>query len=259
MKLFYKLVIMIFIYNLSSISARSAEVPPSLVTDLSKKVISINVSFSGSKFHIFGAIKKYASQISPIDQPPFDIVIEVIGPPVEMNIFKKEKKYGFWINKKIQTLNSMPSFYSISGTKSLEDLLPIKTQRSYEIGISEHINLSDGKLKKEFIDHIISNGKAKKQYNLNNTPITLLENTLFSNEIDFPTNLYEGNYKVKIHLIRFEEVLATKQDIIYVKKIGVQNWINYLAYQEPKLYGIACIIIAISFGFGASLVFRKKV
>ena len=79
----------------------------------------------------------------------------------------------------------MPSFYSISGTKSLKDLLPIKTQRSNEIGISEHINLSDGKLKKEFIDHIISNGKAKKQYNLNNTPITLLENTLFSNEIDF--------------------------------------------------------------------------
>ena len=259
MKLFYKLVIMIFIYNLSSISARSAEVPPSLVTDLSKKVISINVSFSGSKFHIFGAIKKYASQISPIDQPPFDIVIEVIGPPVEMNIFKKEKKYGFWINKKIQTLNSMPSFYSISGTKSLEDLLPIKTQRSYEIGISEHINLSDGKLKKEFIDHIISIGRSKKQYNLNNTPITLLENTLFSNEIDFPTNLYEGNYKVKIHLIRFEEVLATKQDIIYVKKIGVQNWINYLAYQKPELYGMACIIIAITFGFGASLVFRKKV
>ena len=95
MKLFYKLVIMIFIYNLSSISARSAEVPPSLVTDLSKKVISINVSFSGSKFHIFGAIKKYASQILPIDQPPFDIIIEVIGPPVEMNIFKKEKKIWF--------------------------------------------------------------------------------------------------------------------------------------------------------------------
>ena len=93
MKLFYKLVIIIFIYNLSSISARSAEVPPSLVTDLSKKVISINVSFSGSKFHIFGAIKKYASQISPIDQPPFDIIIEVIGPPVEMNIFKNTLKF----------------------------------------------------------------------------------------------------------------------------------------------------------------------
>ena len=58
MKLFFKLVIMIFIYNLSSISARSAEVPPSLVTDLSKKVISINVNFSGSKFHILVQLKK---------------------------------------------------------------------------------------------------------------------------------------------------------------------------------------------------------
>ena len=71
MKLFYKLVIIISIYNLSSISARSAEVPPSLVTDLSKKVISINVSFSGSKFHIFGAIKKYASQIKNFHVLPY--------------------------------------------------------------------------------------------------------------------------------------------------------------------------------------------
>ena len=136
MKLIVKLIIILLFCNLSFISSYATEVSPSLVTDLSKKVISINVSFSGSKFHIFGAIKKYASQISPIDQPPFDIIIEVIGPPVEMNIFKKEKKYGFWINKKIQTLNSMPSFYSISGTKSLKDLLPIKTQKSNEIGIS---------------------------------------------------------------------------------------------------------------------------
>ena len=259
MKQFFKLLLMIFIYKLSLISAKSTEVPPSLVTDLSKKIISINVNFSGSKFHIFGAIKKYASQVSPIDQPPFDIVIEVIGPPVAMNMFKKEKKYGFWVNKKIQTFESIPSFYSISGTKPLEDLLPITAQRVNEIGIFEHFNSKDGKLKKELIEEILSIGRFKQQYYESNTPITLLENTLFSNEIDFPTNLYEGNYKVKIHLIRFEEVLATKQDIIYVKKIGVQNWINYLAYQEPKLYGIACIIIAVSFGFGASVVFRKKV
>ena len=259
MRQFFKLLLMIFIYNLSLISAKSTEVAPSLVTDLSKKIISINVNFSGSKFHIFGAIKKYASQVYPIDQPPFDIVIEVIGPPIAMNMFKKENKYGVWINKKIQTFKSIPSFYSISGTKPLEDLLPITAQEVNEIGIFEHFNSQDGKLKKELIEQILSIGRFKQQYYQSNTPITLLENTLFSNEIDFPTNLYEGNYKVKIHLIRFEEVLATKQDIIYVKKIGVQNWINYLAYQEPKLYGIACIIIAISFGFGASLVFRKKV
>ena len=58
MKLLYKLIIILLLYNLSIISSYATEVPPSLVTDLSKKVISINVNFSGSKFHIFGAIKK---------------------------------------------------------------------------------------------------------------------------------------------------------------------------------------------------------
>ena len=260
MKLFFKLFVIILFYIMSSLSAISTEVPPSLVTDLSKKVISINVNFSGSKFHIFGAIKKYASQISSIDQPPFDIIIEIIGPPIGMNLFKKEKKYGFWVNEKVYSFDKIPSFYSISGTKPLENLLPFRTQKENRIGLIEQINNIENKiLNREVVEEILLIKQLRKQYNENNTPINLLENTLFSNEIDFPTNLIEGNYKVKIHLIRFEEVLATKEDIIFVKKIGLQNWINYLAYQKPEFYGVASIFIAISFGFGASFIFRKKI
>jgi len=259
MKLIVKLIIILLFYNLSFISSYATEVSPSLVTDLSKKVISINVNFSGSKFHIFGAIKKNNPKVSSIDQPPFDILIEVIGPPITMNLFQKEKKFGFWINKKIDNLKNIPSFYSISGTKPLDILLPNNIETANDIGLVKQINTKNQKIENELIDQILFIGKDKKQYNENNTPITLLENTLFSNEIDFPTNLHEGNYKVKIHLIRFQKVLATKQDIIYVKKIGLQNWINYLAFEKPQLYGIMSILIAITFGFVASLVFRKKI
>ena len=259
MKLIVKLIIILLFYNLSFISSYATEVSPSLVTDLSKKVISINVNFSGSKFHIFGAIKKNNPKVSSIDQPPFDIIIEVIGPPITMNLFQKEKKFGFWINRKINNLKNIPSFYSISGTKPLDILLPNNIETANDIGLVKQINTKNQKIENELIDQILFIGKDKKQYNENNTPITLLENTLFSNEIDFPTNLHEGNYKVKIHLIRFQKVLATKQDIIYVKKIGLQNWINYLAFEKPQLYGIMSILIAITFGFVASLVFRKKI
>ena len=259
MKRIMKLIIILLFYNLSFISSYATEVPPSLVTDLSKKVISINVNFSGSKFHIFGAIKKNNPQVSSIDQPSFDILIEVIGPPITMNLFQKEKKFGFWINRKIGSLKNIPSFYSISGTKPLDILLPNNIETVNDIGLVKQINTKNQRIENELIDQILFIGKNKKQYNENNIPITLLENTLFSNEIDFPTNLHEGNYKVKIHLIRFQKVIATKQDIIYVKKIGLQNWINYLAFEKPQLYGIMSILIAITFGFVASLVFRKKI
>ena len=136
MKLFFNLLFIILFYKLSFLTAKSTQVPPSLVTDLSKKVISINVNFSGSKFHIFGAIKKNSSQVSPIDQPPFDILIEVIGPPISMNLFKKENKYGFWVNKKIQNFNNIPSFYSISGTKSTENIISKTAKRKSRIGSS---------------------------------------------------------------------------------------------------------------------------
>ena len=176
-----------------------------------------------------------------------------------MNLFQKEKRFGFWINRKIDNLKNIPSFYSISGTKPLDILLPNNIETANDIGLVKQIITKNQKIENELMDQILFIGIDKNQYNENNTPITLLENTLFSNEIDFPTNLHEGNYKVKIHLIRFQKVLATKQDIIYVKKIGLQNWINYLAFEKPQLYGIMSILIAITFGFVASLVFRKKI
>ena len=95
MKLIVKLIIILLFYNLSFISSYATEVSPSLVTDLSKKVISINVNFSGSKFHIFGAIKKNNPQISSIDQPPFDIIIEVIGSSNHNEFIPERKKVWF--------------------------------------------------------------------------------------------------------------------------------------------------------------------
>ena len=111
----------------------------------------------------------------------------------------------------------------------------------------KHNKYKKSKIENELIDQIILIGKDKNQYNENNTPITLLENTLFSNEIDFPTNLHEGNYKVKIHLIRFEKVLATKQDIIYVKKIGYK--IGSLPSSKTSIMHVMSILIAITLWF----------
>ena len=114
--------LLLFLFHTVSYSHSATSVPPTLVTDLSKKVISINVNFSGSKFHIFGAAKRGFSQTASIDQPPFDILIEVIGPSVSLDLFKKERLYGFWVNKKIHTFEAIPSFSRINFITSCIDL-----------------------------------------------------------------------------------------------------------------------------------------
>ena len=52
-----------------------------------------------------------------------------------MNLFQKEKKFGFWINRKIDNLKNIPSFYSISGTKPLDILLPNNIETANDIGL----------------------------------------------------------------------------------------------------------------------------
>ena len=234
-------------------------IPPTLVTDLSKKVISINVNFSGSKFHIFGAVKRGFSQNSPIDQPPFDILIEVIGPPISLDLFKKENLYGFWINKKIYSFNAIPSFYSISGTKPLDKIVSQETKKDSKIGILERIKATENIIAdNSVVKNITLTKDSKTAYNNETKPITFLENTLFSTEIDLPTDLTEGDYLVRIHLIRFKEVLATQEDIIFVEKVGIEQLIHYLAHETPKSYGLIAILLAVSFGWIASIIFSRK-
>ena len=237
----------------------SGSVPPSLVTDLSKKVISINVNFSGSKFHIFGAVKRGFNKNGSIDQPPFDIIIEVIGPSSNFDLFKKEKMFGLWTNKKIKTLRNIPSFYSVAGTKPLESIMSKKDLDSFQIGLFEQMQSSPkGEISETLLNEILLTNKLKTAYQKNTQPIVFLENTLFSTEIDLPTDLKEGNYIVKIHLIRFKQVLASKEDTIFVRKVGIEQWLFFLAQKKPYVYGLLAVTLAIVLGWLASLTFKPR-
>ncbi len=249
----------LFFFQIGLCPVLGTSVPPSLVTDLSKKVISINVNFSGSKFHIFGAVKRGFSRNAPIDQPPFDILIEVIGPPISMDLFKKESLYGFWINKKIHSFESIPSFYSISGTKPLERVVSELTKKKNNIGLFEQIKDKEKNLiADEILTSIALTEKSKTTYRQEAKPVIFLENTLFTSEIDLPTDLTEGDYLVRIHLIRFEEVLATQEDIIFVQKVGLEQWVYDLAHKNPWTYGLFSVLLAITLGWTASIIFQRK-
>ena len=253
------LLVPLILCQMSSLALSAVETYPTLVTDLSKKVISINVNFSGSKFHIFGAVKRNVTRTTPIDQPPFDILIEVIGPSVSLDLFKKERIYGFWVNQRIHSFKTFPSFYSISGTKPLEKAVSNLQKRKNNIGFLEQVTANeDLSLDSEILNSIKLTEKYKSAFKKESKPIVFRENTLFSTEIDLPTDLVEGNYLVRIHLVRFEEVIVTQEDIIFVKKVGHEQWIHHLAHKKPEIYGLIAIFLAVAFGWLASILFRTK-
>jgi uncharacterized protein (TIGR02186 family) len=93
-------------------------------------------------------------------------------------------------------------------------------------------------------------------YQLNESTVTLRDQTLFDTSIRLPANLVEGDYRTRIFLTRDGELVDAFTQDITVRKVGLERWIYNLAHQQPLAYGILSLAIAIAAGWLASAVFR---
>ena len=90
---------------------------------------------------------------------------------------------------------------------------------------------------------------------LENT-VTLREQTLFDTRIALPANLTEGAYPTRIFLTRQGRVVSQHATVIDVRKVGLERWLYGMSREQPLLYGLMSIALAIAAGWGASAAFR---
>ena len=71
-----------------------------------------------------------------------------------------------------------------------------------------------------------------------------------------PANLTEGSYRVRIFLTRGGLVVDELESVIDVRKEGLERWLTSLAHDQPLIYGLLSLAIAVLAGWGASAAFR---
>jgi uncharacterized protein (TIGR02186 family) len=71
-----------------------------------------------------------------------------------------------------------------------------------------------------------------------------------------PANLTEGAYQTRIFLTRNGKVVSEFETAIDVRKVGLERWLFNLSRQQPLVYGLLSLAIAIFAGWGASAIFR---
>jgi len=86
--------------------------------------------------------------------------------------------------------------------------------------------------------------------------VALDQQTLFRTAIRLPANLTQGDYNTRIFLLRDGKLVSTYETSIDVRKVGLERWLYSLSRQQPILYGLMSLAIAIAAGWGASAVFR---
>ncbi|MBK0328648.1 TIGR02186 family protein [Rhodobacteraceae bacterium F11138] len=238
---------------LAPISGLAEEV----VLGLSHDKVAITTSFDGSEILIFGAVKR--EEPIPTDAP-LQVVITVAGPSEPITVRRKSKRFGIWVNTDAVEVDHAPSFYAVATTDELGKTLRYIEDLRYKITIDRAIRSVGAPATvsnaASFTEAVIRIRRNAGLYQQLEGQVVLDQQTLFRTAIQMPADLTEGEYATRIFLTRNGQVISQYETSIEVHKVGLERWLFSLSRDQPLVYGLMSLAIAIAAGWAASSAFR---
>lgn len=229
-----------------------------IVAGMSQNRVSITADFDGSEILIYGAVKRDAP--APQDRGPLEVIVTVEGPSTPVTVRRKARVAGIWVNNASVTVDSAPSFYAVATTGPLTSILSDTDNLRYGITVERVIRAvgitAEADQAGEFLLGLLRVRTEEGRYRILQGKVELTEETLFRTDVILPSNLTEGEYKVRLFLLRDKRVIATQERVIGVRKEGLERFIFNLSRDAPLLYGLLSLVLAAVAGWGASAAFR---
>jgi len=235
---------------LIAIPARAGEI----VGALSQNRVSLTANYSGSEILIFGAIRHDGPRAQ--DTPPFDVIITVEGPRQPVAIWRKARRFGIWVNSDVAYMASVPSFYAVATTGPLHQILAPEEDARLRISAAQAIR--PDQVTGDVVDltvfpaALLRLRERAQAYQRLDRWVYLDREILFRASVRLPANLFEGAYTTRMFLVREGRVVHDFRTAIFVRKEGLERWLSQLAYEQPLIYGLMALAIALIAGWGAS-------
>lgn len=221
-----------------------------LVADSSRHLVAITTGFVGTDVLLFGATEGRG-----------DVIIVVRGPVREEVTRRKGRHAGIWINEAEVTFTNVPAYYWLAASKPIEKLLGTESLDRHGIGI-EHLGFGtqarlDEEEIKKFREGLVRNKVRDGLFATGPRDIAFLGDRLFRTTIYFPANVPTGPYTVQVFLVRDGRVAGAQTVPLNIAKVGIGADVYNFAHTSSALYGIIAIVIALTAGLLAGVIFRK--
>jgi uncharacterized protein (TIGR02186 family) len=226
-----------------------------VVLGLSKDRVAITATFDGSEILVFGAVKRETA----IPETPLQVIVTIAGPYKPIVVRRKDKRFGIWINTESTRIEAAPSFYAVATSAPWDEVITAKQDAKHQVSVARAIQArqtapADAE-QQRFTRAVIRIRTDENLYQLLENEVTVDQQTLFRTSIEMPSNLTEGRYDTRILLTRNGAVISTLNTEIDVRKVGLERFLFSLSREEPLVYGLLSLAIAIFAGWGASGLF----
>jgi uncharacterized protein (TIGR02186 family) len=224
--------------------------------DTSDREIAIESDFTGARITVFGAVDN--SRQESANSGYYDVIIVIRGPAENLVARKKERFAGIWINGRSAAFSHVPSFYAALSTRPLDEIADETTLRRYGIEFNPKQQGGDGARPDEFENAVIEAKKKDRLYIIEPFAVAFIGNSLFRGTVKLPAKVRVGSYSADVYLFRQGKLLNRHNTALYVRKAGIERQLTALAYNQPWVYGLLSVVVAVACGLLGWTLFSRN-
>ena len=224
-----------------------------VVAALSQTEVAITTNFEGTRILVFGAVKRAAPEP---EGPPLEVIVTIASPREPVVVRRKSRRAGIWVNAEAVTVDAAPGFYAIATTGPLFEVISHTEDLRWNVSVERMIRSVGAPMdildSQSFSDALIRIRERSGHYVLREGAVRLREGTLFDTAITLPADVSEGTYTARIFLTRGRRVIDSFETGIDVRMVGLERVTFNLARQQPLLYGLLAVALAVLAGWAAA-------
>lgn len=231
-----------------------------LVLSLSKSRITIASSFTGDNIVLFGVIGAGA----PESPQPYDVVVTVRGPSQSFVTWRKERRFGLWMNVDGRSFLAAPSYLAVLSNRDPALMADADTLRQEQAGFANNRLLqrvgsdyADVVLEDPFRQAFLRVKQAQGLYVERPAGVEFIAPNVFRAVVPIPGTAPIGTYDVVVKVFT-ERALASRGTLsLNVAKVDFEQTVATAAQNQPWLYGLVTALGALAVGFIANIAFRR--
>lgn len=229
-----------------------------LASTVSSSQVLITSSFDGAALSLFGSIE--ADAPGEVVTGPYHVIAIVTGPLQDRVTRVKTNRFGIWTNTDDVRFDHFPSFYAVIASGKLDAIATPEVLRDYVVRPEDQARQTaraSGAKAEKFSLELVRLMQQEGHVTVREDGIRFLSPTAYAVNVALPSDVANGPFIVHTLVLKDRQVVAERSEGFSVRKSGFENFVFTASRQQPLLYGLACVLLALGSGWLAGVVFRR--
>ena len=239
---------------IACLAAAAPAAAKGIVADVDDHLVEITTDFAGQDILVFGAI-----------DGPGDVILVMRGPAGRVQVHRKDRFAGIWVNADSVEFDDVPSLYGVASSRQLFEILTPEILDRYQLGVGRvRFEAAEAEVPGigPFRTALVQQKKKQGLYADRVGRVTFIGATLFRANLHLPSNVPTGTFLIDVYLVRDGRIVDAQNMPLVISKVGfgadIYKYANARSITQRFIYGLVAVLVSLLTGWLAHLAFRKR-